>query len=184
MNSIMSTILVLATLALLSTNALAHMGVDPPMAVAGERVIVSVRIGHDCGDETVGTTNFTVVLPPFMPSVSVEQMPHWRTIIHKRTESMVASPPMPGVDGEEVEYVHSITYLGFLPDSFYQLFNIRIKMPETPGAALWFSGYQDCHNQGTSIAWATIPSAEDPEPRYPARNITLVTAEEMMHKYM
>lgn len=150
------------------------MGLEPPIAEAGARTIVTVRIAHDCGDETVGTTNFTVVLPPYMSSVSVEQMPHWRVLIHKASHTVMADPPIPGMGEVQEEYVHAITYLGFLPDGFYQHFNIRIKMPETPGAVLWFKGYQDCHNQGTSISWDAIPSAEEPSPRYPARNITLV----------
>lgn len=152
----------------------AHMGVTPSEAVVGERTIVSVRIGHDCGDETIGTTNFTVVLPPRMPSVSVEQMGNWRTIIHKAP----ADPPIDTGHGFADEYVSAVTYLGFLPDGFYQMFNLRILMPETVGEELWFKGYQDCHNQGTSIAWATIPSEEDPKPRYPARSVTLIEAPE------
>lgn len=167
--------LVLATCCVLTVVS-AHMGLEPPIAVAGERTIVTLRIGHDCGDDTVGTTNFTVVLPPRMPSVSVEQMPHWRVLIHKVTETVTADPPMSSSETMEVEYVRAVTYLGFLPDHFYQLFNLRIHMPDTPGAALWFKGYQDCHNQGTSISWDAIPSAEDPDPRYPARNITIVAA--------
>lgn len=150
-----------------------HMGLEPPFAVAGDRVIVTLRIGHDCGDDTVGTTNFTVILPPRLPSVKVEQMGTWRVFINKMNET---------VDGEEMEYVKSVTWMGFLPDGFYQLFNIRIKMPDTPGEALWFKGYQDCHNQGDSIAWEMIPSEDNPKPRYPARNITLVS-EEMMDAF-
>lgn len=162
---------ILATIAmcLMATSAFSHMGVEPPYAVAGSRTIVTLRVSHDCGDETVGTTNFTILLPPRLPSVKVEQMPHWRVFMHKVNET---------VDGEVMEYVNKITYIGFLPDGFYQLFNVRIKMPETPGTALWFRGYQDCHNQGTSLAWDMIPTPENPKPRYPAGNVTLVTEEE------
>lgn len=151
-------------------SATAHMGVTPPEAIAGERTIVSLRIGHDCGDDTIGTTNFTVVLPPRMPSVSVEQPANWRVLIHKTA----ANPPIDSGHGLVDEYVRAVTYMGFLPDGFYQLFNIRIKMPETPGEVLWFKGYQDCHNQGTSIAWEMMPTEKNPKPRYPARGITLI----------
>lgn len=153
------------------------MGLDPPEAPAGERTIVSLRIGHDCGDDTVGTTNFTVELPPRLPSVSVELMGNWRTIIHKSTMTAMSNPPMGTVDEMEEEYISSVTYLGFLPDGFYQEFRLRIKFPEEVGQVLWFKGYQDCHNQGTSISWATIPSESDPDPRYPARSVTLVAPE-------
>lgn len=200
---------VFVILAVCINSVVAHMGLEPPKAIAGERVIVTARIGHDCGDETVGTTNFTLVLPKFMPSVSVEQMSNWRIFItsengtkkemddyYKQLTMPMGSTPEPDddtmmpmmgspepEDDEMIEYVSSITYIGFLPDHFYQLFNIRIKMPELPGAVLWIKGFQDCHNQGTSIAWASIPSAEDPDPRYPARSVELVeTAAELVEE--
>lgn len=154
--------------------ASAHMGLTPETAVAGERTIVTLRVGHDCGDDTIGTTNFTVKLPPRLPSVSVEQTGQWRTIIHKA----VADPPIDSGHGLVDEYVSAVTYLGFLPDGYYQLFNIRIKIPDTPGEELWFEGYQDCHNQGTSIAWDMKPTEDNPKPRYPARKITIVEPEE------
>lgn len=165
--------LLLLSLAAVWCTAQAHMGLEPPLAEAGSRTIVTLRVGHDCGDETVGTTNFTVVLPPHLPSVSVEQKAGWRVMIHKVVTRQETTPE----DSEtEVlsEYVSAVTFLGFLPDGFYELFNLRIKMPETPNATLWFKGYQDCHNQGESLRWESIPSAEDPHPRYPARNVTLV----------
>lgn len=164
----------LTILAAVLLTASAHMGVDPPTAEAGARTIVSVRISHDCGDDTVGTSNFTIVLPRRLPSVSVELMDHWRTKIHKKMYKVPLKTPVDGMNYKMEEYVSSVTYLGFLPDGFYQLFNMRIKMPEKPGRVLWFRGYQDCHNQGRSLAWATIPNAKNPSPRYPARNITVV----------
>ena len=145
------------------------MGISPTEAAAGERVIVALRIGHDCGDDTIGTTNFTVVLPPRLPSVKVEQTSQWRVMIHKEK----ADPPIDTGHGLVDEYVSAITYLGFLPDGFYQLFNLRIKMPKTVGKELWFKGYQDCHNQGTSLAWDTMPTEKNPKPRYPAVHIKL-----------
>lgn len=150
------------------------MGLDPPEVVAGSRTIITFRISHDCGDETIGTTNFTIELPPNLPSVSVEETSNWRAIIHKATLTSVSNPPISTVDSAEHEYIRAVTYIGFLPDGFYQLFNLRIHFPDEVGKVYWFKGYQDCHNQGESIAWATIPSASDPYPRYPARNITLI----------
>lgn len=185
------------------------MGIEPPTAVAGDRVIVTLRIGHDCGDDTVGTTNFTVVLPKYLESVSIEQMPDWRVFIRKVNGTKMdkdkyyehllghheanESTPEPSVyegdleyspspqDLEPIEYIDAVSYLGFLPDDFYRLFNIRISVPDLPGAKLWFKGYQDCHNQGSSIAWDMIPSDRDPEPRYPAGLVEIVASEENEH---
>lgn len=142
--------------------AAAHMGISPKTAVAGSREIVSFRIGHDCGDDDVGTMNFTLVIPPRMPGVAVEQVANWKTIITKS----VADPPVDTGHGLINETVTSVTYLGFLPDGYYQLFNMRFTLPDTPGVNLTFSGYQECHED--SIAWASIPSEADPEPRRPA----------------
>lgn len=155
-----------------------HMGLTPSEAIIGERTIVTLRIGHDCGDETVGTTNFTIVLPPRLASVSVEQIANWRVMIHRK----VADPPIDTGHSIVEEYISAVTYIGFLPDHFYQLFNLRIQMPLTPGVKLWFKGYQDCHNQGTSIAWETIPNATEPDPRYPARSITLLNDTELFDR--
>lgn len=156
--------------------ASAHKGLTPPEAVVGENTIASLRIGHDRGDDTLGTTNFTVELPPRLASVNVEQpSENWRVMIHKAK----ADPPIDSGHGMVDEYVSAVTYLGFLPNGFYQLFNLGIKMPEgTPGDKLWLKGYQDCHNQGTSVAWKMIPNETHPSPRYPARTITLIEANE------
>lgn len=151
--------------ALLVTEA--HMGLTPTEGAAGERIIVSLRIGHDCGDETIGTTNFTVVLPRRLFSVSVEKLADWRIFMHHEETS------------KGVPYVRAVTFLGFLPDGFYQLFNLRIQMPDKVGKVLWFKGYQDCHNQGTSIAWDQIPNEKNPLPRYPARSVTVVKNTEL-----
>lgn len=171
MNSIKLFIAAFATALMI---ALAHMGLTPSKAVVGSRTIVTLRISHDCGDDTIGTTNFTVVLPPRLPSVRVEYGNDWRVFIHKA----VADPPIDTGHGFIDTYVHNITYIGFLPDGFYKLFNLRITFPKTISEPLWFKGYQDCHNQGTSIAWDAIPSKEHPKPTYPARSITLVNSTE------
>lgn len=182
-----------------------HMGIEPPTAPAGDWVIVSLRIGHDCGDDTVGTTNFTVVLPKYLDSVTIEQLPDWRVFIRKVNGTQMdkdkyyehllghhgsnESTPEPSAvediyytpspeDLEPIEYIDAISYLGFLPDDFYRLFNVRISVPDLPGAKLWFKGYQDCHNQGISIAWDMIPTEENPDPAYPAGLVDIVASEE------
>lgn len=146
------------------------MGLTPEEAVIGKSEIVSLYVGHDCGDDTVGTTNFTIALPKGLQNVKVEQTANWRVFIHKET----VDPPADLGWGLVEEYVRAVTYIGFLPDGFYQLFNLRIAMPMTPGKKLWFKGYQDCHNQGVSVAWEQIPNSSNPFPEYPARSITLL----------
>lgn len=157
--------------------ASAHMGLTPATAVGGSRTELEFRIGHDCGDDTVGTTNFTVGLPmdPPVVSVTVEQTSVWRVMMHKM---MLETPVVIGTSSYN-ETMKSVTYLGFLPDGFHRTFKIRVRFPMvTQNTTFWFKGYQDCHNQGTSLAWASIPSEEDPSPRYPARGVVVTPAME------
>ncbi len=54
-------------------------------------------------------------------------------------------------------------------------YKIRGMMPmATENTTAWIKVYQDCHNQGNSLACAQIPSEENPSPRYPARSVTIV----------
>lgn len=89
------------------------MSLIPEEAVVGGRTFVSLRIGHDCGDDTVGTTKVTFLLPPRLSSVSVDlPSPNWRVSIHK------AKADLPSDSGHGLgdEYVSAGTYMGFLPD--------------------------------------------------------------------
>lgn len=181
-SSFMLSLLLAFTIALAacSLSANAHMGLTPEEAIIGKSEIVSLYVGHDCGDDTVGTTNFTIGLPKGLQSVNVELTGNWHVFIHKKT----VDPPADLGWGLVDEYVSAVTYIGFLPDGFYQLFNLRIGMPMAPGKKLWFKGYQDCHNQGTSIAWDQIPNSTNTHPMYPARSITLLnyTGMDMGHE--
>ena len=155
----------------------AHMGLSPQEVVAGSRVEFDLRISHDCGDDTVGTTNFTVELPMDPPifSVKVHQVPIWRVFINK----VPLDPPVTMGKYTFNEAVKSINYIGFLPDGFYMTYKIRGMMPMvTNKTTVWVKGYQDCHNQGNSLAWNQIPNANNTSPRYPARSITIMPKEE------
>lgn len=154
----------------------AHMGLSPSTAIGGSRQELEFRISHDCGDDTVGTTNFTVQFPmhPPMFSLKVEQTDLWRTFI--KMKKLDTPIKMGKYTFDEV--VSEVTWLGFLPDGIYRTFRVRGIVPQVmKETTVWFKGYQDCHNQGTSLSWATIPTADDPSPRYPARSLTISPAE-------
>ncbi len=149
------------------------MGVSPSIVEAGSRVEFDLRISHDCGDDTVGTTNFTVELPMDPPifSVKVHQVPIWRVFINKQKLDKPVKMGKYTFD----EAVKSINYIGFLPDGFYMTYKIRGMMPMvTENTTVWIKGYQDCHNQGKSLAWAELPTEENPNPSRPARSVTIV----------
>eukprot|EP00171_Calliarthron_tuberculosum_P013722 IDg13722t1 len=149
----------------------AHMGLSPQTATGGSRQELSLRISHDCGDDTVGTTNFTIALPLDPPMLSVKvEMSMWRVMIKK----VKLDPPVKVGKYTFNETVGSVTWLGFLPDGFYNTFKIRGIVPDVKkNTTIWFKGYQDCHNQGHQVKWASIPSKSEPKPRYPARGLTV-----------
>ena len=173
MTRMATTTLLLFVAFMLFSLAHAHMGLEPRTAEAGSRAELMFRIAHDCGDDTVGISNFTIELPqdPPMLGVTVHQVPMWRVMIKMRD----LETPI----NNYTQVVSHVTYLGFLPDHFYMTYRIRGKVPDVDqNTTIYFKGYQDCHNQGTSLAWATIPSEEDPRPRYPARGLLITPKSE------
>ncbi|CAN8076259.1 unnamed protein product [Agarophyton chilense] len=155
---------------LCSALVFAHVTITPAEIPAGKSSIIQIRVSHDCGDDTIGTTNFTVVMPTKM-RVTVEQDSLWRVFIEK--------------DPEDEDYVRSVTYLGFLPDGFYKLFGLRLGVAaELAGQQLYFPSYQDCHNQGTSLAWDGIPTCDGhgcERLRYPAPYVNVTEEESSGH---
>lgn len=164
----MSAKLFFACAAVCMVLAAGHVKITPAEVYANKSTILQFRVSHDCGDDTIGTTNFTLVMPMKMKYVSVELDTAWKILINK--------------DEEDEDYVRSVTFLGFLPDGFYKLFGVRMRIPDLPaGEKLYFDSYQDCHNQGTSLAWDQIADDENPKPRYPAPYVTLVEPTESGH---
>jgi uncharacterized protein YcnI len=93
------------SVALLASVAVAHMVVMPEEISPGGRQTFGVTISHDCGDDTLGTTNFTVEVPRGLLSVKVEDLPGWHVIIHKYTVR-VSSTSRPRAAA--VHFAHSL----------------------------------------------------------------------------
>lgn len=151
------------------------MSISPKMASPGSSETFYLKISHDCGDDTVGTSNFSVIPPKGLLNVKSEQMDGWRVVF----EVEPLDPPVMRGTRMYNDTVTRISYLGFLPDRMWRKFGISAITPEEEGILYW-SGYQDCYGEETDIAWATIPSKDDPKPRRPAVavNITKVAMEE------
>lgn len=164
----------IVALLVLAGVASAHMSVTPAEITPGGRATFALTISHDCGTDTIGTSNFTVAVPKGFVSVTVEDTPGWHTIIHKYMHDTVTI----GTSTYN-ESVSSVEFHGFLPDGYYKSFGIKARAPMADvGTKFWWSGYQDCHAKGTPIAWMEIPSEEDPSPRRPARATVIVAPEE------
>lgn len=161
------------TILLVASCASAHMSVTPAEVTPGGRATYAITISHDCGTDTIGTSNFTIAVPKGFVSVTVEDTPGWHTIIHKYKHKNVTI----GTSSYN-ESVSAVEFHGFLPDGYYKSFGIKARAPMAKvGTKFWWSGFQDCHAKGTPLKWMSIPSEEDPSPRRPAR-ATIIVAEE------
>lgn len=150
------------------------MSVTPRESAPGSRETYYLKISHDCGDATVGTSNFTVIPPPGLLNIKAEQMDGWR--IHMEVKKL--DPPVKRGNYMYHDTVTRISYLGFLPDRMWRSFGISAITPEEEGPIYWL-GYQDCYGEKDDIAWTTIPTGCDPHPKRPAAmvNITMDAAE-------
>jgi uncharacterized protein YcnI/phosphohistidine phosphatase SixA len=154
-----------------ATGAMAHMTVTPAEIKAAGRATFSVAIAHDCGDDTSGTSNFTLVIPDGLYAVTVEQDAMWYTIIDK----VQLSPPVTIGSTTYNETVRSIQFQGFLPDGYYKIYGIKAQSAMLPnGTILYWKGYQECHGRGKPIAWDQLPTPDNPKPRYPAVPLVII----------
>ena len=53
-----------------ATPVVGHVTINPKKAPTSGHLLFKIRLPHDCGDKTVGTSNITVTLPPGVVSVS------------------------------------------------------------------------------------------------------------------
>lgn len=155
--------------------AMSHMTIDPEMAPPDSSATFYLKISHDCGDATTGTSNFTVIPPPGLLNVKSEQVEGWRV----EFEIEELDPPIVRGTRTYNETVTRISYLGFLPDRMWRKFGMSAITPKDEGL-LYFEGYQDCHGEEDDIAWTAIPTEADPDPKRPAAvlNITMAAEEE------
>ena len=168
-----SHLLLALLLLLLPFGAHAHMSISPRTAVSSSRATFRLRISHDCGDATIGTSNFTVAPPEGMLNVRAEQMADWRTVFTRAP----LDPPVTRGGTSYNETVIRVTFLGFLPDGLYRTFGISGIMPLGTGT-VYFKGYQDCYGEEHDLAWDMLPSPDNPRPRYPAVGVRLTRQED------
>ena len=70
---------------------------------------------------------------------------------------------------------------GRLADAWYDTFELRLGMPNTPGKTLWFPTVQRCV-KGVH-RWIEIPQKGKAEPEEPAPGVTLVKSSRTRHGY-
>ena len=143
--------------------ALAHVVTDPGEASPGSYFRTAFRVTHGChGSPTIAVT---VRVPEGVLSVKPQPKPGWT--IELRTRPV--DPPIKGPHGHDVrETVSEVTWRGgLLPDAHFDEFALSMRLPDQPGATLYFPVVQTCEHGVNN--WTTIPApgqkrSDVPEP--------------------
>jgi len=138
--------------------AAGHVTINPKKAPTSGYLLFKLRLPHDCGDATVGTSNLTVTLPDGVVSVKQEQVAGWMAIHSKKT----LDPPITSGTSTYKETMDKATWVGFLPDWMYREFGLSVKLlPQKNGTTLYFKASQDCHGGFPPRNWDQIPKPGD-----------------------
>ena len=148
--------------------AMAHVGTTPGQAPAGQTSVIGFTIGHGCDGSP--TRSVSIRLPAGITAAKPRPKPGWKITL-KRGKLPV---PVKDFDGNAVTTgVLEVTWSGGrLPDAWYDTFELRLGMPNTPGKTLYFPTVQRCV-KGVH-RWIQIPVKGQEEPESPAPGVTLV----------
>ncbi len=147
--------------------ASSHVGLEPSSAAANATVNVAFRIGHGCGESP--TTAVRIRIPAGVTGAQPQPKPGWNLAVTKG--------PLPGAvaaagDALPSEGVIQIDWTGGkLPAEFFDTFVVRMKVPNTPNATVFFPVVQECE---TGVhRWIETPVAGQPEPPEPMPGLRL-----------
>lgn len=148
--------------------AAAHIGTTPGVAAAGQTSIVGFTVGHGC--EGSPTRSVSVRIPAGVTSAKPKPKPGWRIAIQRGR----LPQPVKDFEGNTITRgVLSVTWSGGnLPDAYFDTFELRLGMPNTPGRTLYFPTVQRCA-RGVH-RWIQIPRQGQAEPEEPAPAVRLV----------
>jgi uncharacterized protein YcnI len=147
----------LATLfAVLAFDASAHVTLEVRQAPADSNYKAVLRVGHGCKDSP--TVRLRVRIPEGVTGVKPQPKAGWKLDITRSGENV-----------SEVAWSG-----GSLPDEHYDEFALRVRLPDKPGATLYFPVVQECR-QGVH-RWIELPaagqSADDLKEPAPALRLT------------
>ncbi len=141
---------------LLSTQAAAHVTVEPAQAQHGAYTRVTLRVPHGCGG--AATLRLVVHLPESVPMARPMPKPGWELAI---TRQPLATPASTGHGNTVTERVAEIAWQGNLPDAQYDEFVLMLRTPEQ-GDTLYLPVTQFCE-RGLKAEWTEIPATgQDP----------------------
>jgi uncharacterized protein YcnI len=170
MRNVLSRLLVCGLGAALAPPAAAHVSLETAEAPAGSYYKAVLGVPHGCkGSPTV---RLRVRLPEGVTGVKPQPKPGWQLEI---TREKLATPIDAGHGRTITETVSEVSWSGGeLADVHFDEFRLVMKLPDRPGATLYFPVVQECR-EGVH-RWIGIPAkgkaAEDIEEPAPALRLT------------
>lgn len=146
--------LVLAAVAILAPAALAHVTLETREYPADDTAKLVLKVPHACAESP--TISLRVRIPDDVIEVKPQPKPGWQL---STVKGKLATPIKTGDHGETItESVREVQWSGGrLPGDQYDEFAFRAKLPNRPGATLYFPVVQECET-GVN-RWIEIPEA-------------------------
>ncbi|MER7457958.1 YcnI family protein [Micromonospora sp. NPDC126480] len=158
--------------------AAAHVTVSPTVTSAGSYSVLTVSVPHGC--DGAGTTKVAIKIPDEIVSVTPTVNVNWT--VAKVMDDL--NPPVKDSHGNEItQRVSEVVYTAKapLPDDLRDVFQLSLKLPDTPGKKLVFPSVQTCEKGET--AWVQVPAdGQNPDDlEHPAPGFTVTEAAKEGH---
>lgn len=164
----MKTLFTLAALALLASQAAAHVVLDRTEAVAGSYYKATLRVGHGCDGSA------TTLVRVFLPAGFQGARPMPKTGWTLDAPKVALAQPYESHGRRVTEGVQEITWRGgLLPDAWADEFSFVGKLP-TEAGPLPFKVLQEC--ESGRHEWFEIPVAGSKAPAKPAAMLNVLPA--------
>ena len=137
-----------------SVAAQAHVTAQPGEAAANSYFQMAFSVPHGCdGSATIA---LRVKIPEGVTSVKPQMKAGWTVDIKQRK----LDTPLQAEHGKPItETVDEVSWRGGpLPDNLFDTFGLVMKLPDTPGANLYFPVVQEC--ESGVHRWIEVPVGE------------------------
>lgn len=132
--------------------AAAHVTATPDAGPAGGYFRTAFHVPHGCSG--AATTAISITMPDGVLGARPQPKPGWTISLEMRP----VDPPAPGGHGTTIsETVARVTWRGGpLPNEHFDEFGLSLKLPDRPGAILWFPVVQQCG--ASEVRWIERPA--------------------------
>jgi uncharacterized protein YcnI len=135
-----------------TSHAAAHATLERVEAPADSYYIAVIRVPHGCAGSP--TLRLRVQIPDGVTGVKPQPKPGWQLAIVKAR----LDPPIVDGHGNSItETVTEVDWSGRLPDEYFDQFLMNVKLPDKPGATLYWKVVQECE-KGVH-RWIEVPEA-------------------------